>query len=392
MNAEVTKDKKQKVISNKLVKLVAGVAVSGALFATPVQAKIKFDTGVVVGLDDNPHELSERFGTRQEEYYTGDFRLRADYDRTFYLIAGAEKSLYINDDRADYFKANVQLMVKSDFKIFGEKFKYRINATQKNNDETYVSKRTGLVATFGGESIANRYDFEISEYSAQLSYKNDRNAVFGLRIEQREKDYEDFEIANLDDLDYEQTLYAFDVDFNVDDKGKFFLEGEYIEREYLDRRSRDALGADIIDSDLKYFYAQVSAGYLYRPDKDTRWKYTFHYSARTDNGGGYYNSDYSYLSIYTKYEMATYHTLRARLKFGVFTYDNQLDRDLISLEDENKERVGGSFKIDYEWVLWTLFDSNLGFYIEAEAKNFTSTDVDYSYARNRVAAGVRWTL
>ena len=392
MKVEVNKDNKQKVKSNKLTGLAGVLAVSCVMFVAPVHAKIKFNTTAITGLDDNPHELSEPFGTLQEEFYQADFSLRADYDRTLYLIAGAEKALYINDDRADRFKSNLELMVKSDFKIFGEKFKYKINAKQKTNDETYVSKRTGLIATFGGQSIADRYDYSITDYGARLSYKNDRDAVFALRIEQRDKDYEDFTITNLDDLDYSQTLYAFDIDFNVDDTGKFFLETEYIEREYVDRRQVDLLGDDVLDTVLRYYYAQMSAGYLYRPDKQTRWKYTFHYSARTDNGPGYYDSDYSYLSIYTKYEMATYHTLRARLKFGVYTYDNRLDRDEISLEDENKERVGGSIKIDYEWVLWTLFDSALGFYVELEAKNFDSTNADYTYQRQKAAVGLRWTL
>ena len=160
----------------------------------------------------------------------------------------------------------------------------------------------------------------------------------------------------------------------------------------VDRRAKDLEGLDVIDSNLVYDYLDFEVGYLYRPEKGVRWKYTFKYTARTDNDSGYWNADSGYVSIYTKYNLTDYHILSAKLKYSKFSYENQLDADLVSLDELSKEKLGFSLELDYQWILATLYDTQLGLYATVNLDAFASSNVLYEYQRNDVAIGIRWNL
>jgi len=362
------------------------------LLSPTALTKVKLYASGLYGIDSNPHELSDALTNQQEDFLYGNFRLSANYDKLLYVKASAKKAQYFNDERADWFKGNIDLAIKSRFKIKKQRFRYKLSMSQSINDKTYVSRVTGLVATFGGQSIADRYDSTLTDYSGRLTFLSRQNTKFSLEYQQRSKSYEEFEIANLSNLDYDHSKLTFDINYKGSEKGYFFAEASYTLRDYLDRRAKDLLGGNIIDSDLGYSYSDFKAGYNYRPNKQLRWKYTFNYRQRNDNASGYWDADFAYISVYSKYILADYHILTGSLKYSKYTYENQLDLDLVELDEFNKEKQGFSLKLDYHWILATLYQTKLGLYVSLQASAFDHTNQDYQYQRNSAAVGIRWSL
>jgi hypothetical protein len=318
--------------------------------------------------------------------------LRANLYNTVYISAKASKSKYFDDPRADKFKGSANLSVRSNFKIWKKKFKYKIGTSYSTNDKTYVSKTTGLVATFRGVSIADRYDSEQTNYIAELSYRPYRTFKWRINYSTRDKTYAKIDAGDLSKLDYQRKKLFFGMEYKPSDLGRFFLDGAYRQREYIDRRADDLQGIDIPGTDLIYDYQTVDIGYIYRPDKKTRWKYTYNYENRTDNGTGYWDASSGYLAVSARYQLGDYHFIRGRLKYSKFSYENQLDPGNDSLLDEDaKEKQGGTAMIGYEWILATLFKSNLAFYIEVEQTVFANTNPLYTYDRSKASAGIRWS-
>lgn len=346
---------------------------------------------VVYGFDSNPHQLSSDLLPVKQNFTAGEFKLRTNMYKTVYFSANATKSIYSDDVRADQFNASANLALKSDFKIFKRKFKYKIAASYRTKDKTYVSKTTGLVSTFGGQSIADRYDSDQTNYLGELSYKPHKFLKLNISYQDREKTYQEFDIAGLSNLDYTQQYALLGMQYKASDVGRFYLNASVKQREYLDKRAKDLEGVDIADTDLIYDYHTVNIGYIYRPSKDIRWKYAYNYEDRTDNGSGYYNANSGYLSIAGKYRIGDYHFLKSRIKYSRFSFVNQLDQGEDPLDEEAKEKQGVSLMFGYEWVVATLFDSNFAVYVEVEYSNFDNTNIIYTYERSMGSVGIRWS-
>ncbi len=373
--------------------------VTAALILCPLTAIASDDKGInttlMYGVDTNPHQLSSALTPTEQNFAAGEFKLRTNFFKTIYISTKANKSVYFDDARADEFNGSASIALKSDFKIFKRKFKYKIAANYRSKDQTYVSKNTGLVATFGGQSIADRYDSEQTNYLAELSYKPYRYLKFDLAYKQRDKSYEEFEIAGLSNLDYAHQEYFLGMEYKASEVGKFYLNAAFRQREYLDKRTKDLdgldIGVDILDSNLIYDYHTVNIGYIYRPSKDIRWKYAYNYQDRSDNGSGYFDANSGYLSIAGKYRLGDYHFFKSRIKYSRFSFINQLDQTEDPLEEDAKEKDGISLMIGYEWIVATLFDSNFAVYIELEHSNFDNTNLVFAYERSMASAGIRWS-
>jgi len=346
---------------------------------------------VVYGLDTNPHHLSSEHNPMEQEFAAGEFKFRTDFFDTLYISGKAEKSVYFDDARADEFYASANISVKSKFKLFKTRFKYKIGANYRAKDKTYVSKATGLVATFGGQSVADRYDSTQNNYVVELSYKPYRSLKLEFVYEGRDKSYEEFEIAGLSNLDYTHQRYGVGLEYKASSVGKFFFNGAFKQREYVDKRAKNLEGDDILDTDLVYDYYTINIGYIYKPSKDVRWKYAYNYENRRDNETGYYDGTSGYLSMSASYRLGDYHFIKGRLKYSKLSFENQLDEGDTEFDEDAKEKQGGTAMIGYEWILATLFDTNLAFYIELEHTNFDNTNLIYRYEQNKASAGIRWS-
>jgi hypothetical protein len=346
---------------------------------------------VVYGTDNNPHSLSSALDPTLQNYAEGEFKVRTNYKHTFYFYAKANKTVYFDDDRADQFKTSATMALKHDFKIFKRKFDYKFSMDHRTKDKTYVNKVTGLVATFGGVSIADRYDSTQNNYGAQLSYKPYRYLKYILDYEQKNKAYQEYEIAGLSNFDYGQQKVDLTMEYQSSQLGRFFLEGQFKQREYVDKRGKDLDGVDIFGTDLIYNYSTFNLGYVYRPSNSIRWKYTFNYEERRDTTTGYYNATSGFLSISAIHQLGDYHFLTTRAKYSKFSLINQLDEVVGTIEEDGKEKYGFTAMIGYEWILATLFDTNLAVYIDLEHRNFENSDPFYTYERSKAAIGIRWS-
>ena len=369
--------------------LVALIFSSAVSFASDKEA---VNATIVYGLDTNPHHLSNELTPVDQEYAEGDFKFRAKFFDALHVAAKANKTIYFDDARADEFNASASIALRSKFKLFKKRFRYKLGANYRAKDKTYVSKVTGLVATFGGQSIADRYDSTQNNYVAALSFKPYRSLKVEFEYEGRDKAYEEFEIPGLSNLDYAHQEYLFGIEYKASRVGKFFLNGAYRQREFVDKRTKDLEGDDIADTDLIYDYFTTNIGYIYKPDKKTRWKYAYNYESRRDNGSGYYDGTGGYISMSASYELGDYHFIKGRLKYSKFSFENQLDEGDTPLDEDAKEKQGGSIMVGYEWVMATLFDNNLALYVELEHSTFSNTNLIYSYEQSKASAGFRWSV
>ncbi len=369
------------------------LAVAGLTLPFEVLASNENDVNatVVYGSDNNPHSLSSELSPQLQNYAEGEFKVRTNYEHTLYFYAKANKTVYFDDDRADKFTTSASLAVKHDFKVFKRKFDYKFSVGQRTTDRTYVSRVTGLVATFNGQSIADRYDSTQLNYAAQLAYKPYRFLKYIVDYQQREKTYETLDVAGLSNLDYGQQRFDMTMEYQSTDLGRFFLEGRFKQRQYDDRRARDLDGLLVANTDLVFNYSTFNLGYVYRPSNSIRWKYTFNYEERRDTSTGYYNATSGYLSINAIHQLGDYHFLTTRAKYSKFSLINQLDEVVGTIEEDGKEKYGFTASLGYEWILATLFDTNLAVYIDLEHRNFENSDPFYTYERSKAAIGIRWS-
>jgi len=346
---------------------------------------------VAYGYDTNPHRLSDALNPIEQQFAIADVRFSERFFKLISLRANASKSLYFDDRRADEFSGYASISLRSSFKLWKEKFRYKFSANYRTKDKTYVSKTTGLVATFGGQSIADRYDSTQQNYLAAFSYEPNSYLDFELSYQYRTKEYQAFDIVGLSNLDYSHARYVLGIEYRPSKVGKFFLDGTIKNRDYTDRRGKDLNNVDVIDTNLSFSYWLLDMGYVYRPSKEVIWKYTYNYEERRDNVSGYFNSTSGFISISARHQVGDYQFFTGRIKYSKNSLINQTQQSANPLDDENKDKQGGSVNIGYELVLATLFDTNFAFYIDVEYRHFISSDPLFTYDSGIASAGIRWS-
>ncbi len=348
-----------------------------------------FYLGSVYGSDDNPLRVSDVHSPQNEEFLFNNFRFSGNYKKSIYFATTAKQSNFFSDDRADQSNYDAKVGVKSDFNIKEQNFNYGISAQGLTSDATYVSRRTGQTATFRGEEVGDRYDADTFNINADISFQTHFNTTFSVEIQIRDKEYVNYNRLGLSNLDYTHDKFIFGAKYKLSNAHRFSAATSYTSRDFDDRRAKDITGDDVDGSNLIYNYNEIKLSYIYRPSQISRWKYSVKYTQRKDNNSGYWNADSGSVSVYNKYTLANNHTFTNRLKYSSFTYDNQFDPNLVSLEDEIKERKGFSYSLDYHFVFATLQHMNVGLYSSFDYYNFDSRDINYQYDRKRISLGIR---
>lgn len=343
------------------------------------------------GIDSNPHALADELDPETEDFLYGDFHFSANYAERVYLQSSANKSWYLDDDRADKFDADLQLSYEDYFNL-GGRWDYQIMLAQSLVDETFVNKANGLVTEFNGESIADRFDYSQSSYALSLGYNLGHYAKFNIDFAAISKDYENFSIAGLSNLDYDENKVAFGVDFFTSEDSYYFGKLEFAFRDYLDRRAKDLLGQDIADSDLRFNFIDVKVGYILEIDKDTLWRASFGYGRREDNGDGYWSSYHTFLKFDTEQVFYTYYIFSAALIVEKYAYDPPFDIALSFQDEPFWEKEGASLSVEYEWVFATFFKTRIGIYAELKAQSYVSDTPQAIFDRYQAASGIRWTI
>ena len=314
------------------------------------------------------------------------------FDNGVSIGARSKHTYYPDDDRADWSRNEIDLGFRDRFEVNDKKFSYELSADWIDRDKNYVSRTTGEDATFGGESIVDRYDYQQLNLNAGISYRTEAKHRLRARYQLRDKDYEDYSIPGLSDFDYEHDRYRFDVEFRLADEHRVSLEYGDRKREYEDRRVEDLDGNEIPGTDLEYDYTEYALGYLYRPDKDFYFNIEISFSDREDNGVGY--NDSSYDSVYLSWRKRINETdeIRASLTYSIFEYDNRSFSDSALVEEDAFDNDGYLLKFDYKRKLREHGDDNLTLIYELQLDDYDSSDSRYRYDRLIFSLGLRYDL
>lgn len=353
---------------------------------------LELSTNFRYGIDSNPKSLSDRHNPSQDNFVYGDVKVTANYEKRLYLKAQAKRVEYSDDDRASWSKVGVDIDYKSKFKVGKQTVKYQLSIDAADRDSTYVSKSTGLIGVFGGQSIADRYDSRTTNFNAEMSYRTKQKTKFTLGYQRRNKDYEDFSIVGLSDLDYRHNKVNLDIDYRLSDVSRMIFELSKIDRKYLDRRADSSDGSDIPGTDLELNYTGYKLGYIFKPDKKIRWKYAINFLERSDNNSGYQDNEYTTMAISLRYKMESARQIAATLKYSDISYLNQRATAANSFEEEDREKKGFKLKLNYLHPLGKQTGSLPIFFAELNVADFDSLNPDYEYQQTSLSAGLRWQL
>jgi len=387
-------------------KFLASLIVSfSMLFVFSIQSAFASDNEivnatVVYGQDTNPHQLSNDLigNTPNVSPLTPQTLIKASLSFNsqltdwFLIQANTSKSLYNDDARADKFDWNVSLKLKTDFEIASKQIGFELQTDFKELDKTYVDQSTGFVAVFNGLSVADRYDFNQNNIGAKLSYRPYEYFEWFVNYKTQQKKYHVFEIIGLKNLDYNHKTLLLGMQYQASEQGDFFAHYTVKQRDYTDRRATDIEGVELLDSDLAYQYSTFNLGYLYHPNDKTQWRYEYQHQIRNDNGTGYYDATSSFLSIAANYQLGDYHFIKAQLKYSEFIFENQINllgSDFFA--EDAEEKRGGHISLEYEWIMATLFKTNLALYVNLDYSVFENTAELYSFERSKASLGVRWS-
>ena len=375
--------------SSPIIPLIAAIIVCGSPGVNAVKAA-ELSASAHAGLDTNPHRLSSGLDPDMEFLSLLDLKFSNRFDNDVSIRARSKHARYPGDDRGDWSRTEFDLGYRGEFEVNEKRFKYRLSTDWIDRDKNYVSRTTGEDATFGGESITDRYDYQQLNLNAEISYRTQNKTRLRARYQRRDKDYEDFSIPGLSNFDYDHNRYRFDVQFRLADQHRVSFEIGDTERAYEDRRAEDLDGNDIAGSDLEYDYTEYSAGYSYRPDKSFQFFLEVSFSDRSDNGVGYNDSTYDSVYLSWRKKLSPTDEVRASLTYSEFNYDNRSFSDTALIEEDAFDNDGYLLKLDYKRKLPQYGDEKLTLIYELQLEDYDSSDERYRYDRAIVSVGLRY--
>ena len=353
---------------------------------------VEFSANLGVGQDSNPHHLSDQFSPDSELFAKARFKSHSNIAELFYWGVDVDKTLYPDDKRAESFNVEADLKFQHDFDLWETNYQYFVGLDYQHFDKTFVSKQTGAVATINGVSLADRYDHDDKGYYLGIGFSSSETFDYRFSYIVDERDYVDFSVPNIDRLDYEDNTFQFDLNLNTLNDGFFYLNLGYRNRFFIERNDRDFEGNVIVDSALEYNDVIANLGYVYQPDENTRWEYVFNFVNRYSNGTDYYESERARIEINADYRLADYHIITSQLAYQTYFFDDDFDQPYEFMEEDQIEKRGFKFKIEYTWVLATLFKTNLGLFANLEARIYDSPDDIFDYEQHQINMGIRWAM
>jgi len=393
-NSVKPKNRKKSLFTTKAPLLASRISccLLGAL-ASGGAIAVDFSVSGHGGLDTNPHRLSSPLDPDLELFSAVDLMLSNRFENDLWFDASSNHAVYPNDDRGDWSKTEFDLGYESKFELKKKKFNYELSADWTDKDKNFVSRTTGEDATSGGESIVDRYDYDMTNLNAEISFKSEKKTRYRLRYQQRDKDYEDFSIPGLSDFDYSHDRYTFDVQFWLRDQHRVSAEIGATNREYDDRRVENLNGDEIPGTDLEYDSSDYALGYVYRPNKNFQLFLELSFSDRSDNGSGYRDQTYDRFYLSVRRQLNENESIKISLNYSEQIYDNRSFS--VSEEDEEEDGFnsdGYQLKFDYRKNLLLNGEENLTFIFVLDVSDFDSSDSRYRYNREIVSVGIMYEI
>lgn len=335
-----------------------------------------------MGYDTNPLSLADRFNVTSSLYFDANARLRYDFDK--YRIEGrVYQTHYFSEENANTNSYYVSGRYRTTHKMFDLKTRSQVIFRYRNSDKTFVSKNTGEVATFAGESIADRYDrTEIEVYGNSKIYLNKRVDT-RIRYSLLTRDYKDFAIVGLSNFDYTLWEVSNEWVYAPNKAQEFFLELGLGLRDYDNKAQRELTGATIENTNLRYNSNNITAQYSHALSNNIEIELAHTISEQRDNGSGYYDFNNNETSVAVSY--INTHKQRYNVKI------KQLDKQFLNSPEFDLNNDGEPSKKGYMLELAQQRDIALA---SDSAKlttgisydNIDSNQANYNYNRLKLFA------
>jgi len=348
---------------------------------------VELTAEIAPGYDDNPFRLADRFDSDNNwflntkvklEHKVDKIRLRGQFENRDYDGA---------TDDADTFAAKLDARYKTKYELAGKKAMSYVKVEYKHKDKTYVIRSTGLVGTYTGRDISDRYDYDQWGVDAKTTVSLNKALDVGLQLKYKNKDYEDYNITGLSNLDYEQVSLTNDWLYAVDKQSKVGVALNVAKRDFDNKREKDFLNNRIAGTDLKYDYWSISTTYERDITKNLEASFLYFYEERRGSGNGYYDIDESRASAKLRYKA------NDSLKFtGKIAYQDREYRNapiVVANEDLTPSTEGYTIELGMEKEMAPISDFSTALVAGIRYDEYDSINASYEYDRTQVYAGVK---
>ncbi len=332
------------------------------------------------GYDSNPYRLSDVFDQRAGGFLDTELRFEHSFENGFGLDArlGHLASQSENGDRTQY---ALTFGYEREADVFGKPAELEFHVRGSGLDRTFISRSTGEVGEFGGSDIANRFDQDSLELRARADISLSQAWTLRLQGDARTRSYEDYTGLGLSNLDYDQVFAHARLRYWPDRITDAQLGVSLGHRVFDDRRGRALDTGFLAGTDLEFTYFNIDASwkYVFRPDHDIRFAYS--YDGREDNVTGYYDTGLHRTRIRYRYMPEWGRRLSAEIEYRDFDFDNIPAALIVNDEENVAPNDGVRFTLSYDRRLVRSDEREVWLDLSLTYDDFSSPNEAYNYDR-----------
>jgi|GEM_PF-1459421 len=349
------------------------------------------------GMDSNPFKLSDptdlsRY-TRLAIEHKGKHDL-ANKRSLRYSAAWRSKWYEADASDADKHQLDGRLRWINRFKIGGRSANLLITGDVRMDRRTYYSQiQRGVASTSGGDSLAERFDYNSARVAAEFIYRFEGGRSLAVYAYSSQRDYvEDYDGLGLESLDY--TENGVQPTFRYKSGGLYLRAFVYSrERCYDELLNDDLLGVNIEQSPVSYHFN----GYGVLLKKSLSEKMSFKaylsgYHAR-DDAEGYRDLNYQKLDLLMTY------TLSGQRMLEVGGHCSSRDYLIDSARPPESEtgnagrlRETCGIRVSYEGPLTQVEGRPLNWRLRMSHEFEDNSDNYLSYTRSMVSLGLNYSF
>lgn len=359
------------------------------LVSQPVMA-VDVKLNMATGLDTNPFTLSDEFSPDSAFFVDAKVIAKHRAENGLGVKASWQERVYEGGESdADNRTVSLAGDIKRNTEIGNTKISYWARIKYSDYDKTYVSHLTGKVGESGGESLADRYDWNAWDTNAGISFEVNNEIDLDLSVDFRDRDYEDYQALGQSNLDYDHWSLKGRVTYSPDKENRLRASYRYREREYNNRLGKDLTGNDVAGSNLEYEYHLVNISWRHKFDKLQSMTLSAAYEMRDDNVSGYYDQTNKKVQISYANKLSKTHRVNAKLAYKDYSYDN--NEVLASLEGSEpiNSKKGYALEVDYAYRLSDEEKNPWWLVASVSYEDYDSVNENYVYDRALFSMGIQ---
>jgi len=372
--------------------LVLSLLLSTSVFSKTAASKKNDNTAISVstntGHDSNPFRFSNKLNAQSAQYIEAKLKGRYDLNDMFFMFTKLDARKYDNDTKdAGSSKYTLGIGYKQRFKFSHGKIKLKSKLQYGSRDKTYISRTTGNIAQWGDASIGDRYDYTFYGLDTDLSWTPHKRNIFSVNLDYLNRDYEDFSISTLSNLDYSEYTLGLNWKHKFDKTQSLKVKVAHRFRDYEDYRAHDTNGIDIPNSELKYNTWIARFTYSIKASDAIQLSFLAQFDKRDDNESGYDNSEKQFARIGLSYDFSQYSELDASVNYSKYDYSNR-DQKINDDDEELSEEKGFRYKVQYTHSLASI--KGLAFTTALRYDDIKSDLGIYQYDRSQISIGAKY--